>query len=323
MLSELGIEAHLICRWSPDGSSLLFMPICYSSEDAAENIHSFEETDADADDSTAAQSVEDVSAAENTATAESVPSDDSAATDESSVLEESSSTVESATEPKPDFTTWSNIEKMQLVYETLPSFPLIYTYQRQDSSMQSFLIAAEDYALYEPDTAPMICASADGNRFFIYFNSPWNRALAHYVDVTSTIHYSTPLTDYLPGFTFLGSDPIFYEDLLYLHVDSVGIIVFDPAQGSLIITYPFNDPIHSFTIYKDTLIVAQPVSSGIGVDVTAYLLNLDTKLSVLLYHTDVYDPYINYMEMSQDGMHLLIELLSSNYQTRLIQLSFK
>ena len=120
---------------------------------------------------------------------------------------------------------------------------------------------------------------------------------------------------------------MFYEQLLYLHVESIGIIILDPAAGSLVAQYPFNDPIHSFTIYDNALIVAQPsaIGTGGGVDVTAYLLNLETKQSVLLYHnSETYSPFINHMEMSQNGQYLLIEQLPSEYrnQKQLIQLSF-
>ena len=216
---------------------------------------------------------------------------------------------------------------MKRVYESLPNFPIIYIYQLEQRQLQSFLIAAEDYPLYDEETVPMICTTEDGSQFFIYFNSPDNPALAHYIDIDQMLHYSTPLTAYLPSFTQLGSQPLFYDQLLYLHVDSVGIMILDPDQGSLIAQYPFNDPIQSFTIYDNALIVAQPsgIGTGGGVDVTAYLLNQETKQSVLLYHnSDTYSPFINHMEMSQDGHHLLIEQLPSDYrnQKQLIQLSF-
>ena len=216
-------------------------------------------------------------------------------------------------------------EKLQMVYEALPSFPIIYIYQLDQMQLQSFLISAEDYPLYNNETIPMICSTEDGSQFFIYFNSPSNTALAHYIDISHMIHYSTPLTAYLPSFTQLGSEPMFYDHLLYLHVDNIGIMIFDPNEGSLVAQYPFNDPIHSFTIYDNALIVAQPSAVGGGVDVTAYLLNLETRQSVLLYHNnDTYSPFINHMEMSQDGLHLLIEQLPSEYrnQKQLIQLSF-
>ena len=267
LLKELNLSVKLHCQWSSDGSTLLFLPICFE------------------------ESV--------------IPTTDS----------DSQATTEITT-----------AEKMQLVYEALPNFPIIYIYQLESKQLQSFLIAAEDYPLYDETTAPMVCATDDGSQFFIYFNSPSDSALAHYIDVNHTLHYSTPLSSYLPSFTQLGSEPMFYHSLLYLHVDNVGIMIFDPEEGSLIAQYPFNDPIHSFTIYEDALIVAQPsgIGSG-GVDVTAYLLNQENRQSVLLYHNnDTYSPFINHMEMSQNGQYLLIEQLPSEYrnQKQLIQLSF-
>lgn len=262
LLKELGLSVKLQCQWSADGSSLLFMPICFIDPTA-----------------------------------------------------EAPQTILSAS------------EKMQMVYEALPNFPLIYIYQLDQKQMHSFLISSEDYPLYDAETAPMICTTEDGSQFFIYFNSPSDPSLAHYIDINNMIHYSTPLSAYLSSFTQLGSMPMFYGYQLYLHVDSVGIMIFDPASGSVIAQYPFNDPIHAFTIYDNALIVAQPsgIGTGGGVDVTAYLLNQETKQSVLLYHNnDTYSPFINHMEMSQDGHHLLIEQLPSEYrnQKQLIQLSF-
>lgn len=214
-------------------------------------------------------------------------------------------------------------EKLQIAYEALASFPFIYTYQLPQQSLQSFLISSEDYPLYEMGREPMICASQDGARFFVYFNDPSNPSLAHYVDVSNTIHYSTPLSDYLPSFTQLGSAPVFYHDLLYLHVNGIGIMALDPYHGKQQEFYSFNDPIHSFTVYDDTLIVAQPSSTGISVDVTAY--HLINKQSVLLYHSETYNSFINHIEMNQDGMQLLIEELisGSRPQKRLIQLAFQ
>ena len=78
----------------------------------------------------------------------------------------------------------------------------------------------------------------------------------------------------------------------------------------------------NFTIYENTLIVAQPSTSS--VDVTAYLLNLEDRQSVLLYHSDSFEYSITHMEMSPDGLHRLLEQLSSaaDAQKKLIQLSF-
>ncbi len=323
ILKDLGLSAKLTYQWSADGSTLLFIPICFTDPSI--------------------QFDESIPTDQTTSAAESVLTDESVLEDSSSFAAETSQATQNAkisqtvadTESSQtaldtestEFLTLSPYEKMQIVYKTLPNFPIIYIYQLESKSLQSFLIAAEDYPLYDTKTAPMICAAEDGSQFFIYFNSPWDPALAHYVDLPNMLHYSTPLSDYLPSFTQLGSEPMFYNHLLYLHVDNMGIMIFDPDQGSLIAQYTFNDPIHSFTIYDNALIVAQPSTIGMGggVDVTAYLLNLETKQSVLLYHNnETYSPYINHMEMSQDGMHLLIEQLPSEYRTQkqLIQLSF-
>lgn len=356
ILQELGISARLICQWSPDGSTLLFLPICYANDpaqiiDAADNSAKPSHT-AEEDSKTLAQvQILNDPAAGESSVEESVLTDSDIIDSSSAGLEESVGEDSSASEGSVDSEILSGkssnvlpagqafkeeepvnlmalpaYEKMQIIYQALPDFPIIYAYQLDQKNLQSFLIAPEDYPLYDAETVPMICATENGSHFFIYFNSPWDSALAHYVDLSNTLHYSTPLTDYLPSFTRLGSNPMFYGNLLYLHVDGVGIMVFNPNQGSLIDLYPFNDPIHSFTIYDNTLIVAQPSGTGGGVDVTAYLLNLETKQSVLLYHnSETYSPFINHMEMSQDGMHLLIEQLPSGYRTQkqLIQLSFK
>ncbi len=323
ILKDLGLSAKLTCQWSADGSTLLFVPICFA-DPTVQLAESIPADDASQPNETAASD-------------ESVPTEDSIQTDESETLQTAEETdsfavsIEIKEDSSPsetvDLLNLSVYDKMQIVYKALPNFPIIYVYQLEQKTLQSFLIAAEDYPLYNAETAPMICAMEDGSQFFIYFNSPWDPALAHYVDLPNMLHYSTPLRDYLPSFTQLGSEPMFYDHLLYLHVDNVGIMIFDPNQGSLIAQYPFNDPIHSFTIYDNALIVAQPSGIGIGggVDVTAYLLNLETKQSVLLYHNnETYSPFINHMEMSQDGMHLLIEQLPSEYRTQkqLIQLSF-
>ena len=297
LLKDLDLSVKLHCQWSADGNSLLFIPICYTDSEA-----------------------------------ETLPENSVESTTESSVItvqDSSADTVsveESSTETI-DLRSLSSSEKMQLVYEALPNLPFIYIYQLEQKQLQSFLISSEDYALYNQKTVPMICSTEDGSQFFIYFNSSTNPALAHYIDINHLLHYSTPLTSYLPSFTKLGSAPLFYEQLLYLHVESIGIMILDPAAGSLVAQYPFNDPIHSFTIYDNALIVAQPsaIGTGGGVDVTAYLLNLETKQSVLLYHnSETYSPFINHMEMSQNGQYLLIEQLPSEYrnQKQLIQLSF-
>lgn len=301
ILKELGVSARLICQWSPDGSTLMFLPICFDdgSSFIAETVQNDESTQAE------------------------ITAEEAAASEASAPASGNSSSADSSEAAEPKML--SDGEKMQIVYDSLPNFPLIYTYQLQQKNLQSFLIAANDYPLYDGETLPMICANQDGSLFFIYFNSPWNSSLAHYVDLPNMLHYSTPLNSYLPSFTQLGSEPLFYENLLYLHIDDVGIMVFDPNQGTLMAQYPFNDPIHSFTIYDNALIVAQPSSIGGGVDVTAYMLNQETKQSVLLYHNnETNSPFINHMEMSSDGMHLLIEQLPSEYHTQkqLIQLSF-
>lgn len=252
---DFSLKVHLLCQWSSDGSTLLFMPLCYQNRHFADNFSS-----------------------------------DYLITD--------------------------------IICSELPSFPFVYVYQIEPENLQSYFIAAEDYTLYPKDTAPKICSNADGSRFFVYFNSPSAPALAHYIDVNNGIHYKITLTDYLPNFTWLGSDPIFYNQLLYLHVNGIGIMVLDLEQGKLLELYSFNDPIQSFTIYENTLIVAQPSASS--VDVTAYLLNLEDRQSVLLYHSDSFEYSITHMEMSQDGLHLLLEQLSSaaDAQKKLIQLSF-
>ncbi len=339
ILTELGISVKLICQWSPDGSTLLFIPICYINETAI-NLAAANDSGTVSDSSVSPETTEQDSSVITETALESEPEVDEAAAQESIPEADSQTPEESAAESTDESTAaseekdndepvdliaLSSAEKMQLVYETLPNFPLIYAYQIEQKNMQSFLIALEDYALYDSESTPMICANQDGSHFFIYFNSPTDPGLAHYVDLPGMLHYSTPLTYYLSSFTHLGSEPLFYNNLLYLHVDSVGIMVLDPGEGTLKELYPFNDPIHSFTIYDNALIVAQPSSVGGGVDVTAYLLNLDTKQSVLLYHNnETYSPFINHMEMSQDGKHLLIEQLPSEYHTQkqLIQLSF-
>lgn len=297
LLKDLDLSVKLHCQWSADGNSLLFIPICYTDSEAETLPENSVESTTESSDIT----VQDSSA------------------DTVSVEESSTETI--------DLRSLSSAEKMQLVYEALPNLPFIYIYQLEQKQLQSFLISSEDYALYNQKTVPMICSTEDGSQFFIYFNSPTNPALAHYIDINHLLHYSTPLTSYLPSFTKLGSAPLFYEQLLYLHVESIGIMILDPAAGSLVAQYPFNDPIHSFTIYDNALIVAQPsaIGTGGGVDVTAYLLNLETKQSVLLYHnSETYSPFINHMEMSQNGQYLLIEQLPSEYrnQKQLIQLSF-
>lgn len=323
ILDQLHISAHLTCQWSPDGSTLLFMPLCYTTGESdflEERAEATESGEADSTNTPSNFAMEDSSSPESSITVDDSSTEDSSA----EIVTESS--VPTDTTETPALHSLSPQEKMQLVYDSLPSFPIIYAYQTEQKQMQTFLISVEDYPLYDSDSRPMICATQDGNHFFIYFNSPWDPSLAHYLDLTSPLHYSTPLCDYLPAFTQLGSRPLFYDHLLYLHADSIGIMVLDPAKGSLEALYPFNDPIHSFTIYDNALIVAQPASAGGGVDVTAYLLNLETKQSVLLYHyNETYSPFINHMEMSQDGVHLMIEQLPSTYRTQkqLIQLSFK
>lgn len=322
ILDQLHISAQLTCHWSPDGSTLLFMPLCYANE-ATFPEEQTDKTESSGLESTPTTSNSDTE--ESSLIESSVNIDDTSIEDFSTDIDTESSVPTDTPETVP-LDALSPQEKMQLVYDLLPSFPIIYTYQIEQKQMQSFLISVDDYPLYDSDSQPMICATQDGNHFFIYFNSPWDPNLAHYLDLTSLLHYSTPLCDYLPTFTQLGSRPLFHDQLLYLHADSIGIMVLDPAKGSLEALYPFNDPIHSFTIYDNALIVAQPASAGGGVDVTAYLLNLDTKQSVLLYHyNETYSPFINHMEMSQDGMHLMIEQLPSTYRTQkqLIQLSFK
>ncbi len=308
LLKDLGLSVKLHCQWSADGNSLLFIPICYTDP----------ESETLSGDSTAPTEESSADTAESTMESSVTTIQDSSA-DTVSVEESSTETI--------DLRSLSSTEKMQLVYEALPNLPFIYIYQLEQKQLQSFLISSEDYSLYDQKTVPMICSTEDGSQFFIYFNSPTNPALAHYIDINDLLHYSTPLTSYLPSFTRLGSAPLFYEQLLYLHVDSIGIMILDPAAGSLVAQYPFNDPIHSFTIYDNALIVAQPsaIGTGGGVDVTAYLLNLETKQSVLLYHnSETYSPFINHMEMSQNGQYLLIEQLPSEYrnQKQLIQLSF-
>ena len=297
LLKDLDLSVKLHCQWSADGNSLLFIPICYTDSEAETLPENSVESTTESSDITVQDS----------------------SVDTVSVEESSTETI--------DLRSLSSAEKMQLVYEALPNLPFIYIYQLEQKQLQSFLISSEDYALYNQKTVPMICSTEDGSQFFIYFNSPTNPALAHYIDIPHLLHYSTPLTSYLPSFTKLGSAPLFYEQLLYLHVESIGIMILDPAAGSLVAQYPFNDPIHSFTIYDNALIVAQPsaIGTGGGVDVTAYLLNLETKQSVLLYHNnETYSPFINHMEMSQNGQYLLIEQLPSEYrnQKQLIQLSF-
>lgn len=263
ILTDYDIEVYLLCQWSEDQSTLLFMPVCQQSGSGTEF----------AIDSSANRLVDD--------------------------------------------------EQMLSICEALPSLPYVYIYQPQQDSLMSFFIAWEDYALYDAKTAPMVCANPDGSRFFVYFNSSDNLTLAHYIDVTAGAHYALTLTDYMPSFTWLGSRPILYNGLLYLHVNGMGIMVMDPEQGKLVQFYSFQDPIQSFTVYDDTLIVAQPSTASSGVDVTAYLLNLETKQSVLLYHSDSFEGTISHMEMSADGMHLLLEQLSSdNLQKKLIQLTF-
>ena len=297
LLKDLDLSVKLHCQWSADGNSLLFIPICYTDSEAETLPENSVESTTESSDITVQDS----------------------SVDTVSIEESSTETI--------DLRSLSSAEKMQLVYEALPNLPFIYIYQLEQKQLQSFLISSEDYALYNQKTVPMICSTEDGSQFFIYFNSPTNPALAHYIDINHLLHYSTPLTSYLPSFTKLGSAPLFYEQLLYLHVESIGIMILDPAAGSLVAQYPFNDPIHSFTIYDNALIVAQPsaIGTGGGVDVTAYLLNLETKQSVLLYHNnETYSPFINHMEMSQNGQYLLIEQLPSEYrnQKQLIQLSF-
>ena len=297
LLKDLDLSVKLHCQWSADGNSLLFIPICYTDSEAETLPENSVESTTESSDITVQDS----------------------SVDTVSVEESSTETI--------DLRSLSSAEKMQLVYAALPNLPFIYIYQLEQKQLQSFLISSEDYALYNQKTVPMICSTEDGSQFFIYFNSPTNPALAHYIDINHLLHYSTPLTSYLPSFTKLGSAPLFYEQLLYLHLESIGIMILDPAAGSLVAQYPFNDPIHSFTIYDNALIVAQPsaIGTGGGVDVTAYLLNLETKQSVLLYHnSETYSPFINHMEMSQNGQYLLIEQLPSEYrnQKQLIQLSF-
>ena len=338
LLNDLQVSARLALQWSADGSTLLFMPFCYSDKTVnSETIPS----DADVADPQSSVPVdaelsvpaensssdESSISNENSTAASESSTTDSSIPDDSADLSDSPSTNDSAATPAIEpLSALSPQGKMQMIYEALPNFPLLYTYELEQKNMQSFLIAAEDYPLYDADTQPLICATQDGSRFFIYFNSPWDPAQAHYLDLSASLHYSTPLTDYLPHFSELGSRPMFYEQLLYLHVDGIGITALDLSQGLVAAQYSFHDPIHSFTLYKDTLIVAQPASAGGGVDVTAYLLNLETKQSVLLYHNnETYSPFINHMEISQDGFHLLIEQLPSAYRTQkqLIQLSFK
>jgi len=327
LLKDYGISAKLACQWSADGSTLLFMPICFTDPSIqltetilnADTLPTASDSQAAITDDSEADNSETDDSTESASPEESLPDDESSQPDQ---IPEDSSPFETVTPP-----VLSDYDKIQLVYKSLPNFPIIYVYQLEQKNMQSFLIAAEDYPLYDPETTPMICATEDGSQFFVYFNSPWDPSLAHYIDLPNMLHYSTPLHDYLPSFTQLGSEPLFYRHLLYLHVEDVGIMIFDPNQGSLLAQYPFNDPIQSFTIYDNALIVAQPSAIGMGggVDVTAYLLNLETKQSMLLYHNnETYAPFINHMEMSQDGMHLLIEQLPSEYRTQkqLIQLSF-
>lgn len=340
LLKELQVSARLALQWSPDGSTLLFMPLCYSNEVESNENHESTTAEPDTDDTPATAE----SGAENSSAAESsVPTDEESSAPSTDSVANSSVPTDTATDVTTDAVTdtateaadtttdvsvppvLSPQEKMQKIYQTLPNFPLLYTYELDEKEMQSFLIAVEDYPLYDAVTQPMICATQDGNRFFIYFNSPWNPAQAHFLDLETPLHYSTPLTDYLTNFTELSSRPLFYDHLLYLQQDGIGITVLDLSQGSVVAQYSFNDPIHSFTLYEDTLIVAQPAAVGGGVDVTAYLLNLETKQSVLLYHNnETYSPFVNHMEISENGMHLLIEQLPSTYRTQkqLIQLSF-
>ena len=343
LLKELQVSARLALQWSPDGSTLLFMPLCYSdgSSDSAkdqtttitakpessvpasaESSTSTEETPAESSVPTdaATETSDSTAPTDDSAAEESVTVNDSTTANDSVAAEDSA--VVTAVESLPSI---SPQEKMQKIHQALPNFPLLYAYELDEKQMQSFLIAPEDYPLYDSATQPMICATQDGSRFFIYFNSPWDPAQAHFLDLEAPLHYSTPLTDYLANFTELSSRPLFYDHLLYLQQDGIGITALDLSQGSVVAQYSFHDPINSFTLYEDTLIVAQPASVGGGVDVTAYLLNLETKQSVLLYHNnETYSPFINHMEISQNGMHLLIEQLPSTYRTQkqLIQLSF-
>lgn len=194
----------------------------------------------------------------------------------------------------------------------MPLFNL-YFYNLNDKALSSYFILPEAYPFYDFYSAasPYIVANSDGSRFFVYFYSPQNLAYAFYINTETNTCYGMYLTDFLPEFTFLGSAPIYYDGLWYLHVQNIGIMVLDLDNGQgLINTYYFNDPIQAYTIYQDTLIVAQPAEGSSGVDVTAYLLNENSSKSVLLYHNDIANPTVAHMEIAQHpgGLSLLIQL---------------
>ena len=174
LLKDLDFSVKLHCQWSADGNSLLFIPICYTDSEAETLPENSVESTTESSDITVQDS----------------------SVDTVSVEESSTETI--------DLRSLSSAEKMQLVYEALPNLPFIYIYQLEQKQLQSFLISSEDYALYNQKTVPMICSTEDGSQFFIYFNSPTNPALAHYIDINHLLHYSTPLTSYLPSFTKLG-----------------------------------------------------------------------------------------------------------------------
>ncbi len=190
----------------------------------------------------------------------------------------------------------------------------IYTYQMESDILTSYYVG-EHFPLYLFNSHPCAVSNADGTRFFIYFNSLQEPSLSYYIDLNAEINYSFPLNDYFPAeINTLDLPPVFYKDLLYVYASGMGIFAFNIDTGEILQHYHFNDPVQAFVICEDTLIVAQNSdTSSAGVDVTAYLLNQDMQQSVLLYHTDSLDPYIQCMHVDESGdtLRLLIEITTS------------
>lgn len=189
----------------------------------------------------------------------------------------------------------------------------LYIYDLTAGVLTSYSITPESASsLYSSFSLPYISSTDDGMGFFITPDAAAPSAhTSYYIDRKSETLYYIDLATELPDFTCLGSPPVYYDGLWYLYVQAVGIMAVNIGEGLVLVeTYTFHDPIQSYAIFEDTLIVAQPALDSQGVDVTAYLLNQESKNSVLLYRNDTSDPYVTHMEIVQtdSGLRLLIEL---------------
>lgn len=202
-------------------------------------------------------------------------------------------------------------------------------YDSTTEALTAYYISPEIYSVYlYGSTGPSLAASDD---FFVILHAPGHQApYCTVISFQDNNHWTEILYDYVSDMAgvYTPSSPAFHDGLLYIVFDGSGIAAIDLKLDQQVAFYTFNDPIYSFTVYDNTLIVAQPAASG-GTDVTAYLLSEEERTqSILLYHQAVSDPYLYHLEMTSrsDGSRVMLmeqlEYEDSGIYKKLILLNF-